>query len=174
MIVVRISLLISIFIICTLMGFAYGEKYGKRVISLMGLHQSIRLLEAEVIVFANPLPVAINNIRKRVSAEINEVFNIILKEMQSNESGDLYYSFLKTTNYLEKTCLLKTDDINVFLSLGKIIGKTNRNDQEQHFKYILNELEQLILDAKEEKNRNEKMYRSLGILMGLGMIIILI
>jgi stage III sporulation protein AB len=156
------------------MGFAYGGRYGKRVTVLMALHQAIRLLETEIIVFANPLPVAISNISKRISPEINGLFKIILDEMQNNQSGDLYYSFLKTTDYLEKTCLLKADDINVFLSLGKIIGKTNRNDQEQQFKHVYNELDLLILESKEEKNRNEKMYRSLGILLGLGIIIILI
>lgn len=173
-IVMRIFLLIIILITCTLMGFAYGGRYSKRVTSLMSLHQAIRLLETEIIVFANQLPVAINNINKRVSPEINSLFKIIINEMQNDQRGDLYYSFLKTTDYLEKKCLLKADDIDVFLSLGKIIGKTNRNDQEQQFRHIYYELDQLILEAKDEKIRNEKMYRSLGILLGLGIIIILI
>ena len=79
-IVMRIFLLIIILITCTLMGFAYGGRYSKRVTSLMSLHQAIRLLETEIIVFANPLPVAINNINKRVSPEINSLFKIIDKK----------------------------------------------------------------------------------------------
>ena len=174
MITLKLPLLIIIFTVCTLLGFAYGGRYSKRVVSLMSLHESIRLLETEIMVFANPLPLAIENMKTRISLEVYKAYEIIFEEIRFNKSGDLYNCFLMTSEYLEKTCLLKFEDIDVFLSLGKIIGKTNRIDQEQHFKYILNELNQLIEQAKEEKNCNEKMYRSLGILMGLGIVIILI
>jgi stage III sporulation protein AB len=156
------------------MGFAYGGRYRKRVKSLIDLHQAVRLLETEVIVFANPLPIAIKNISNRITDEIFNAFKIIEKDMHSNDGGDLYNSFLKTTDFLRSSCCLKPEDINVFLSLGKSIGKTNREDQQQHFKFIISEISQLIIEAKEDKNKNEKMYRFLGILMGLGMIIILI
>ncbi|NLL82427.1 MAG: hypothetical protein GX231_08995 [Tissierellia bacterium] len=174
MIALKLSLLTIIFVACTLIGFFYGGRYSKRVLSLISLHESIRLLETEIIVFSNPLPLAIENIRNRTSAHVYKVYERILNEIEFDQSGDLYNSFLTTSDYLKETCLLKQEDIDVFLSLGKIIGKTNRKDQKQHFKYILNELGQLIEQARVEKNTNEKMYRSLGILVGLGMIIILI
>lgn len=174
MIAAKIVLYMTILITSSLIGFAYGGRFSRRVISLGQLQQGIRLLQTEIIVFANPLPDALENISIKVSKEIKDVFIMIKEEMLTNQSGDLYFSFLEASEYLKTTCLLKQKDIDVFLSLGKVIGKTNRVDQEQQFLYALSQLEELLDEAKEEKIKNEKMYRSLGVLMGLGMIIILI
>ena len=51
MIALKLSLLTIIFVACTLIGFFYGGRYSKRVLSLISLHESIRLLETEIIVF---------------------------------------------------------------------------------------------------------------------------
>lgn len=174
MIGAKIILYMVIFITSSLIGFLYGGKYSKRVISLGQLQQGIRLLQTEIIVFANPLPQALENISMKTSEDIKNVFMMVKEKMLSNQSGDLYFSFLEATEYLKTTCLLKQKDIDVFLSLGKVIGKTNRVDQEQQFIYALRQFEELLAEAKDEKIKNEKMYRSLGVLMGLGMIIILI
>ena len=174
MIILKLILYIVVFISSSFIGFLFGGKYSKRVTSLASLQQSIRLLQTEIIVFANPFPYAINNISKRISEDMVNVYSIIMNEMIINQSGDLYNGFIESIYYLKNNCLLKEEDIDVFLSLGKVIGKTDRIDQELQFKYVLNEIDHLIVDAKEEKIKNEKMYRSLGILMGLGMIIILI
>ena len=174
MIIIKIFLYIIILLTSSLIGFSLGGKYSKRVKNLMNLQQSIRLLQSEVIVFANPIPIALENILGRVSTEMQQVYSIVKESIFKNQTDDLYGCFLQSIYYLRNTCLLKDEDIDVFLALGKVIGKTDRTDQELQFKYALNEFELLIIEAKDEKNKNEKMYRSLGVLMGLGMIIILL
>lgn len=173
MLILKSSLFILIFITSTSLGFFYGGKYSKRVENLMDLQQGIRILQSEVIIFSNPLPDALKNTSNRVSKEISKVFLIIGDNLLQNHSGDIYFSFLASEQYL-KDLFLKNEDINLFLSLGKIIGKTNRLDQEKQFNFLLDELENQIIEAKEERKKNEKMYRSLGLLLGLGIIIILI
>lgn len=174
MIFTKVLLYLIIFITSSLLGFAYGEKFSQRVKSLVELQNSIRLMQTEVTIFANPMPIALDNIAKKTSKNMKQLYYIILEDMLLNNSGDLFSSFLKATEYLKCTCLLKQQDIEPFLSLGRVIGKTDRLDQEQQFKYVLDEIEQLIVVANDEKTKNEKMYKSLGVLTGLGMIIILI
>lgn len=173
MFLLKSSLFTLIFITSTSLGFYYGGKYSKRVDNLMALQQGVRILQSEIIVFSNPLPDALENTSNRVSKEISRLFLFIRDNLLKNHSGDIYFSFLASESYL-KDLLFKVEDINVFLSLGKMIGKTNRVDQEKQFDFLLDELEILITEAKEERNKNEKMYRSLGLLLGLGIIIILI
>lgn len=174
MLIVKIGLYIAIFATTSIMGFVYGGRYSKRVYSLISLQHSIRFLQTEIIIFANPLPYALENISKKMPGEIEKVYLMIKNDLIINQSGDIYYSFIQVTDYLKNSCLLNQEDIDVFLSLGKVIGKTDRMDQEKQFKYVLKELDNLIEVAKEEKTKNEKMYRSLGVLLGLGTIIILI
>lgn len=174
MIITKVILYITIFITSSLIGIGYGERYSKRVKSLSSLQHCIRLLQVEVIVFANPLSIAFENILNKISDDLVKVIETIKTEMESNKSGDIYISFLETSDYLKNNMLLKQRDADTFLSLGKIIGRTNRENQEQQFDFILAEIEELLIEAKNEKIKNEKMYASLGVLMGLGIIIILV
>lgn len=170
----KLLLYLLVFSTSSLIGFMYGGIYSKRVNSLILLQQAIRLLQGEVIIFANPLPDALVNISKKISGEVSKVFVIIKEDLNINQSGDVYESFLKGEKFLRDNCGLQKMDTDLFLSLGKVIGKTNREDQERQFSYVLNELDLIIVDAKNQMLKNEKLYRSLGVLLGLGMIIILI
>lgn len=173
MLFIKTSLFILIFMTSTSLGFFYGRKYSKRVENLIALQQGIRILQSEIIIFSNPLPEALINTSNKVNKQISKIFLIIRDSLIKNHSGDIFSSFIMSETHLEEL-FLKKEDIDLFLSLGKMIGKTNRTDQERQFNYILKELEDLIAEAKEERRKNEKMYRSLGLLLGLGIIIILI
>lgn len=167
-------ILLGIFLTSLTLGFAYGDKYAKRVYYLKGLLQSIKLLKTEVIILSNPLPIALKNASDKSDKKIKEVFDLILKDIMENDRGEVYSSFLETKYMLRNECFLLKEDIGLFLNLGKIIGKTDRLDQGKHFTHVIEELKTAIDEAKVDKDKNQNMYRSLGLLMGLGAIIILI
>ena len=68
----------------------------------------------------------------------------------------------------------KKEDVETFLSLGRVLGTSDRLDQQKNFALILNQMDGLISEAKEERAKNEKLYKSLGIITGIGIIILLI
>lgn len=167
-------ILIFIFVTISTLGFAFGDRYAKRVFYLRELMQSLKLLKTEVIILSNPLPIALKNISKKSDEKINEIYNFILQDLTSKNRDEIYLSFLETKDKLKNDCFLNIEDIDLFLNLGKVIGKTDRHDQDKHFTYIIEELALTMADAKIDRDKNQKMYRSLGILTGLGAIIILV
>lgn len=174
MLFLRWLILIVIFMTTTTLGYAYGDRYAKRVYYLRELLQSIKQLKTEVIILSNPLPLALENVSKKFSNKISTIYHLILQEIASRDGEDVYTSFLIAKDLLVNECFLKTEDMDLFLNLGKIIGKTDRLDQDKHFTYAIEEMNLIIIEAKAEKDKNQKMYRSLGLLMGLGAIIILV
>lgn len=167
-------LLGSIFLTSSSLGFAYGDRYAKRVFYLRELLQSIKLLKTEIIILSNPLSIALENVLVKSDSKISQIYEIILKDLMDRNMEDLYSSFIKTKDILENQCFLIKEDIDLFVNLGKTIGITDRMDQEKHFTYLINELSLVIKEARVERDKNLKMYRSLGLLMGLGAIIILV
>lgn len=167
-------LLGSIFLTSSFLGFAYGDRYAKRVLYLRELLQSIKVLKTEIIILSNPLPIALKNVSAKSDSKINKLYEIILKDLITRDTEDLYSSFIKTKDILENQCFFTKEDVDLFVNLGKTIGKTDRLDQDKHFTHLINELTLAIREAKVEKDKNLKMYRSLGLLMGLGAIIILV
>ena len=58
--------------------------------------------------------------------------------------------------------------------LGKTLGKTDKDGQISEIELISNFLNKQILNAEEVRNKSEKMYKTLGITVGLTLIIIFI
>lgn len=170
----KIILNISIILGCSIMGFLYGAIYGKRLCNLNNLIHCIRGLETEVLISQTPLPDALEKVSKAGKGEIASVFQIIKDDLVWNKRQEVYHSFLAVESNLREKYFLKNEDIDAVLTFSKVLGKTNRDDQKKNFTIVLNELEQLAVDANYEKQKNEKLYRTLGLLIGLTITIILI
>lgn len=57
---------------------------------------------------------------------------------------------------------------------GKILGQTDLRGQLSKVKLTLGFLEGQIAESQIEENKNKKLYKSLGVLTGIGLVIILI
>ena len=68
---------------------------------------------------------------------------------------------------------LKGEDINLILSLGNMLGKTDVEGQMSEINQFCSLINEQIAIAEEEKNKNSKMYKSLGTIIGLAIVIIL-
>lgn len=171
---IKISFSIVVLISSSLLGILYGGIFSKRERNLRDLEYNIRLLESEIIASNSPLPIALENTYKKGKGDIKDIFLNIERDLLNNEREDMFKSFLSQENLLKKKYMLKKEDISIFLFLGKILGKTNKEDQEKNLKFIIKQIENIKDEANIEKNNNVKLYRTLGVLMGLGIIIIII
>ena len=69
---------------------------------------------------------------------------------------------------------LNNEDIEILKELGVSLGQTDMEGQVKNIKLVYNSLKSQLENAKEEKNKNFKMYRNMGMLCGLVIIIIML
>ncbi len=158
----------------SLIGFAYGNRYSNRLNNLIYMEQCIKILETEIVYGAVPLPDALLNVYKKGNKKVSFIFKEIREHMLENKVEDIYYSFYSVRHLLKNDLSFKQQDIEIILSLGRVLGTSNREDQEKNFKLILNQIIILEKEAKFNRDKNEKMFKNLGILIGLAIVIILI
>lgn len=158
----------------TLMGFYYGRKYSSRLKSLIYMEQCIKILETEIVYGAVPLPEALTNVYNKGNKNVSFVFEDIKDHLLDNKKGEIFHSFSHVNISLRDRLNFKEEDIEMFLSLGRVVGSSDRQDQEKNFKLILNQIMVLEREAKLERDKNEKMFKNLGILTGLAIVIILV
>lgn len=72
------------------------------------------------------------------------------------------------------TTNLKKEDILIIQSFGKSMGQTDVEGQVSQIELIENFLDTQLKQAEEEKKKNEKMYRTLGVVTGSMLVIVLI
>lgn len=170
----KIILNICIILACSLIGFLYSSIYKKRVDNLNNLLNCLRALETEVILSQTPLPDAFERVAKVGKGDIAIIFQIIKDDLIQNKRDEIYYSFLAVESQLRGRYYLKSEDIDALFTFSKVIGKTVSDDQKKNFTIVLKKIEELAFEANTERLRNEKLYRSLGLLIGLTIAIILI
>ena len=69
---------------------------------------------------------------------------------------------------------LKKEDKEELKEFGILLGKTNKEGQINQIKFVSELLERQIEKAEREKAKNETMYKKLGMIFGLGLVIVLI
>lgn len=158
----------------TLIGFCYGGKYTDRLNNLIYLEQCFKILETEIVYGANPLPEALSNVYKKGNKKVSFIFQEIKNHLQRSKKGNLYQSFSSIEWILKNRLNLKEEDIEIILSLGRVLGSSDRLDQEKNFNFIFKQMELLQKDAKIDRDRNERLYKNLGILSGIAILIILV
>ncbi len=158
----------------SLLGYVYGIAYSKRLENLICLQQCIKLLETEVMYGATPIPEALNNVYKKGNKKVSFIFEDIRKNLLCHQNKSLYDCFIETKNILKERLHFSKEDIEIFMTLGQTLGASNRKDHEKNFKMISVQFKSLEDEARIEKERNEKMYKNLGILIGIAIVIILL
>lgn len=158
---------------CSLWGIAVSNKYGRRPRELKNLRTSLQLLETEVIYGANPLPYAFSSIANKLEGILKQFYftasqNLILRQYSSVR--DAWSDAIEKV--LADTAFNKTD-MELLRGFGNILGSSDREDQQKHFKLFYAQLKHHEDIAEEERRKNEKMYKSLGFLSGLVLFIII-
>lgn len=155
-------------------GFVHGDSFKKRAENILHLQYCLRVLESEILVGNIPLPEALENTYIKGKGEISYIFYILKSDLVTKKREDIYHSFQNLEDILKRKYLLEKEEIEVLMFLGRTLGKTHRLDQEKNFTFIKKQMDGLVIQANMERVRNEKLYRSLGVLVGIGMIIILV
>ena len=110
----------------------------------------------------------INNsqVAKGIINWINYIFGVnqLTKKAESCNTFEKY-SYTQNINL---------EDKNVLKNLSKLLGATDLEGQLSQIEMTSNFLDEQIKKAEKEREKNESMYRKLGMIIGLGIVIILI
>ena len=89
-----------------------------------------------------------------------------MKEKSAGEAWE------ETVDAIETS--LTEEDKGIIKNLGRMLGKTDLEGQVSEIKLVQDFLNTQIEVAEKEKQKNEKLYRTLGGVVGLAIVIILV
>jgi stage III sporulation protein AB len=132
------------------------------------------MLETEIIYGCTPLPQALNNISTKLDGPLKKFYRMISDDLNEGNCYSLDASWSMGVDKLLKETRLKGSDRELIAEFGKVLGSSDREDQKKHFELFYIQLKQHEEVAEEERSKNEKMYKTLGILSGLVIFILLV
>lgn len=169
MVVIKGLILLFIFASAVLIGLAFANTYKQRTDDLKSMRNILNIFETKIKYTYEPLPQIFEDISKDYTGSISNIFKISISKMNELSAGEAWeYALDNSTTSMNK------EDINVLKNLGKLLGKTNIDGQLSEIELIKEFIDVQINKAEEEQRKNEKMYKNLGVIIGLALVIILI
>lgn len=158
----------------TLAGFDQASRYARRPQQIRQWILILQRMETEIVYGFTPLPTALERLSHTVQGPIREMLAEVAGRLQTNRGETTRKVWQEVIGDLwHKTSLNKADK-EIILQLGSTLGTTAGSDQTKHLRLALNHLEQAESSAAEDRNRYEKMWRSLGVLVGALIVILMI
>lgn len=120
------------------------------------------------------MPEALENVSERFDHEIANFFKSIADELNLNQGKTLTEVWKKhAIEVLEKTYLNELDIKNLML-FSENIGYLDKEMQNNNIHLLMDQLDEEIKTAIENDTKYNKLYRSLGVLSGIFIIVVMI
>jgi len=168
---VRLTGAICILVSAALWGEMKARSLGLRLAHLQHFQQALRLLSTEISYTATPLPRAFEVIGRRINGPVGEIFSRASRVMRdSNEmgAGEAWRQSLKQGT---GETYFNQEDLKIAEQLGISLGLSDREGQIKQIQLVSRQMEYALEEARQAKNKNERMWRYLGVLGGLALII---
>ena len=155
----------------TSIGFLLSKSFSDRVKELRELANLINILQNKIKFTKVPLKEALTEISNiETNSQISKVFSKAGEKIKTEKTEIAWQEALNEERIFLN---LKNEDIELIKSLGNTLGKTDIEGQMSGINQFENILNMQIKKAEEECSKNSKMYKSLGTIIGLAIVIIL-
>lgn len=166
---IKYILIFFIVIISARIGQIYSKKYINRVKELESIKQILNELKTKIKFTYKPLQDIFYEIASNHNDNIGKIFESISNNMKDIDLKEAWEKEIK-----ESDNSLSKEDIEILLSIGKVLGTTDVEGQINQIILAEELIENKIKEAEIEKAKNAKLYRVLGTSAGLTLAIILI
>ncbi|WP_374712122.1 stage III sporulation protein SpoIIIAB [Symbiobacterium terraclitae] len=155
-------------------GFQIAARYARRPAELRAAQNGLAVLVTEVEYGATPLPDALRSAARAAGATVGAM--LVDAAHRLEEGGGVTPGEALTAAvaaHREATCLTPAD-LEILLALAPVLGASDRRDQVRHLRLAMDRLAAAEAVAADERRRYERMYRYVGVLSGLALVLILI
>lgn len=172
MIVSKFIISVSIVCITAYIGICKSKKLKQREYILRDMVTFLKLVENEIKYMLNILPNAYEIARQKLNSQLKiSIGQIVVDMLDADNINYIENSIDKNISQLES---LEKYDKEIIVSTFKNLGRSDVEGQINIINNTINILESQIKEANEIKNTNSKLYKTIGIISGLMLVIIFV
>lgn len=167
MFLIKGTILIGIIIISSYIGILKSKTYENRVIELNQFQNALVMFKSKIEFTYEPLKNIFEDISKVIYSKEDNIFK---KTIQKEEN--IYDAWSNAID--ESKTFMTSEDKEIIRMMGKLLGKTDIKGQVNEILLTESLIKKQIEKAEYEKNKNVKLYKTMGVVLGIGICIILI
>lgn len=163
---------IAILSATTIFGFEWAKRVRERPKRLRELKVTLQALEAEIMYGSTPLSEAFQHIGKPLKEPLASFF-LTISDLLNGGELTVQEAWECQLEILAKETSFKSGEIEVLRQFGSTLGRHDKEHQQKQIQLTLAHLNREEKEARDIQERYEKMCKSLGVLMGLLIVILL-
>ncbi|MBR3132715.1 MAG: stage III sporulation protein AB [Clostridia bacterium] len=169
MIILKILLSGLIVICATYIGILISKKYVYRLQELDEIKNCFNVMSTKIKFTYEPIIEIFEEIGEISSPTIKNMYRNVITSIEEYGAKEGWEKgILKTDMSINK------EDKEILMGFGKMLGKTDKDGQLSEIYLTESLLDRQIKNAELEKSKNERLYRKLGLICGVGLVVILI
>lgn len=172
MFIVRFIISLAIVGLAAYLGNLKANKLKNREYVLRDMVTFLGLVENEIRYMMSILPNAYEAARQKINSGLKEAMGAIVVDMLSVEN--MYLIDQSIVTHISKLDMLTEYDKSVFISTLKNLGRSDLESQMNIIENGKKIIENQIQEANESKLKNVKLYRTVGMITGIMIVIIFI
>ncbi|NLD50450.1 MAG: stage III sporulation protein AB [Clostridiaceae bacterium] len=158
---------------CSVLGFIHSQKFSRRPSELRTLQGLLQMFENEISFLSNVLSDAFLKIHRCSDSLVSLFFMATVENLRSDAGLNASEAWaMAVEENISRTSLCK-EDKEILVSFGKLLGGSDIDGQIKNIRLTINQLKLQEQKAEELRRKNEGMFKNLGVLGGLAIIIIL-
>lgn len=169
MFLIKYIIYILIFSSSTYIGILISKQYSNRVTELNELKTALNMIKTKIRFTSEPLYSIFQEVSASSKGNVSNLFKNMSKNLKNNSAKTVWEEGIEKENLF-----IKKQDRQALKSMGKLLGKTDLDGQISEIELTESFLETQILEAQKERDKNERLYKTLGMITGVGIIVILI
>jgi stage III sporulation protein AB len=156
------------------LGYILSADCKKRPRQLRELQSMLQIFENQISYLSDVLAEAFLRLSSSNGGETGIFFSNTVERLQSGRSITAAKAWEEAVRENIKKTSLNREDEEILVSFGKLLGSSDLEGQIKNIRLTLGQLKLQEQKAEESRAKNEGMYRSLGILGGIAVVIVLI
>ena len=164
---------ICIILATTWSGVEASRLLRERTRQLRQLKMALQSLEAEIMYGHTPLTEAAVRLSQQLSRPLSWLFETFAQKLQEGTMS-ARQAWEESLQEVWKMTALKEGELEIMRQFGETLGQYDHEIQQNYIRLTMVHLEREEGDAIEKQQRYEKMMKSLGVLTGILIVLLLI
>lgn len=155
-------------------GFVQALHYARRPRQIRQMIGALQRMETEIVYALTPLPEAMLSLSRQLSEPLSSLFRMTADRLKaSGGAASTREIWQQSVREAWRVSSMKQPEQEIVLQLGAVLGVTDRADQVKHLRLAVSQLQTEEQESREEQRRYETMWKSLGILIGALIVILM-
>ncbi len=170
----RLIICVAIVAGCGYLGFLFADNFKKRVAQLEELQNILAGLEFDIGFMNLPLQEALIRCAESAKGGIRDVVMYVSERLFEDRCHDMQVLWKRALDRFAQELSLTQEDKKVLIDFSKALGSGDCANEINNIRMASARLSVAECDARELAKRNVKIYRGLGLLAGIFIVIVLI